>query len=346
MMQQMLLGLGGGGVTGPLENTDLFEAKTYSSGASSVSTNLRLSSEGGLIWMKARDRSYNHSLWSSETLGYDGDPWAAATTCSSTNTGDKYYDHQTNSFPQVSASSYTPGYYNFGTGEGFVNWNFLKAPGFMDIVTFQKTSAGRQGIPHSLGSVPGMIMVKNLDSAEDMYVYHRSLTSNSYYLRFNSYQNEVSNSGVWNAETPSSTEFAVGASLTQNDNYVAYIFAHNDARFGANEDESVVHCGTYTGNGSYQTIDCGFVSTARFLIIKRIDQSGNSALNWFMWDYTRGLGHGADPYLMGNLPDQELVGNKNYAYSASNGFGVQEINGTNNPVVSDNGSKYVFLAIR
>ena len=34
--------------------------------------------------------------------------------------------------------------------------------------------------------------------------------------------------------------------------YVAYLFAHNnnDGEFGSNEDQDIIKCGSYTGNGN------------------------------------------------------------------------------------------------
>ena len=51
--------------------------------------------------------------------------------------------------------------------------------------------------------------------------------------------------------------------------------------------------GSYTGNGSSQTIDCGFTSGARFVLIKRTDSTGG----WFVFDTERGIVSGNDPRL-------------------------------------------------
>ena len=47
------------------------------------------------------------------------------------------------------------------TNEDYIAWNFRAAPGFFDIVTYQGVS-GPTEIPHSLNSVPGVIIVKNV----------------------------------------------------------------------------------------------------------------------------------------------------------------------------------------
>ena len=56
--------------------------------------------------------------------------------------------------------------------------------------------------------------------------------------------------------------------------------------------------GSYTGNGSSTgpTVDCGFSSGPRFVMIKRADNSGS----WYVFDGTRGIVAGNDPYLYFN----------------------------------------------
>jgi cytochrome c peroxidase len=66
-------------------------------------------------------------------------------------------------------------------------------------------------------------------------------------------------------------------------NYIAYLFATLPG---------VSKVGSYTGNGSSQTIDCGFTSGARFVLIKRTD---NSNWSWYVYDTARGIVAGNDP---------------------------------------------------
>ena len=57
---------------------------------------------------------------------------------------------------------------------------------------------------------------------------------------------------MWNDTAPTSTKLTVGTATALNANggsYVAHLFAHDDQRFGENEDESIIYCGTYEGNG-------------------------------------------------------------------------------------------------
>ena len=51
--------------------------------------------------------------------------------------------------------------------------------------------------------------------------------------------------------------------------------------------------GGFTGNGTSQTIDCGFTTGARFVIIKSATDIGN----WLVFDTERGVVAGGDPHL-------------------------------------------------
>ena len=61
--------------------------------------------------------------------------------------------------------------------------------------------------------------------------------------------------------------------------------------------------GSYTGNGSSQTIDMGFASGARFFLVKRTDSTGN----WWVYDSTRGITAPADPALALNSTAAEVT---------------------------------------
>ena len=61
--------------------------------------------------------------------------------------------------------------------------------------------------------------------------------------------------------------------------------------------------GTYVGSSSgVVTVDCGFTSGARFVLIKRNDAVGD----WYVYDSVRGINSSADdPYLLLNTTDAE-----------------------------------------
>jgi hypothetical protein len=94
--------------------------------------------------------------------------------------------------------------------------------------------------------------------------------------------------------------------------------------------------GGYSGTGSAQTIDCGFSNGAALVWIKRVDTNGD----WILWDSTRGIVSGNEPYLETNTSNAQVTGN-DYIDPESSGF---TING-GFADVNANGGEYVFLAI-
>jgi hypothetical protein len=104
---------------------------------------------------------------------------------------------------------------------------------------------------------------------------------------------------VWNNSNPTSTGVNLSADnyLTNSatgSTYVMYLFASVPG---------VSKVGTYTGNGSSQTINCAFTTGARFVLIKRTNVAGD----WYVWDSARGIVAGNDPYLLLNSAAAEGV---------------------------------------
>jgi hypothetical protein len=77
------------------------------------------------------------------------------------------------------------------------------------------------------------------------------------------------------------------------DTYIAYLFASLD---GISKVGSFSH--TY---GTDTTVDCGFTSGARFVLLKRTDNTGH----WLVFDTERGIVAGNDAWLNLNLTGAE-----------------------------------------
>jgi hypothetical protein len=95
--------------------------------------------------------------------------------------------------------------------------------------------------------------------------------------------------------------------------------------------------GSYTGTGTTLSIDCGFTAGARFVLIKRTDSTGD----WYVWDTTRGIIAGNDPYLMLNSTAAEVT-NTDYIDPLSSGF---QISSTAPAAINASGGSFIFLAI-
>ena len=92
------------------------------------------------------------------------------------------------------------------SSEEFVSWTWRKAEKWFDIVTWTGNgTAGRQ-ISHSLGSVPGMIVMKSTNTAIAWTAYHRSL-GNTKQVAFSQNNVPSTTTNAWNNTNPTSTHF-------------------------------------------------------------------------------------------------------------------------------------------
>jgi chitodextrinase len=207
-------------------------------------------------------------------------------------------------------------------------WNFRRAPSFFDEVCYTGTGSATT-FSHNLGAVPELMIVKYRADAGNWTVYNASL-GNTKYLRLNSTTAEITDP-VWNNTTPTSTVFSVGSGQPTNGSgatYVAYLFATC---------AGVSKVFSYTGNGSSQTINCGFTGGARWILIKRTDSTGD----WYVWDTARGIVSGNDPHLSLNSTAAEVTTDDSVD-TDSTGFIVNQLSATDINVSS---ATYIGIAI-
>ena len=328
---------------------DVFQTWLYTGdGTSQTITNgIDLSTKGGLVWVKRRDSgSRAHRLY--DTLrGVYKELYSNQTTAqvdrSSTSEG----------LSQFNANGFSFGASNYdGTNESGVNyasWTFRKQPKFFDVVTYTGNGATTQEVAHSLGSVPGCIIVKCTNAADDWFVYHRSSPSSGV-LKLNN--TDAANTSIPQyvfgngtvAVAPTSTVFTVsgdgGVVNNTGATYVAYLFAHNAGGFGLTGTDNVISCGSYTGNGSTTgpTVTLGY--EPQLVIIKRA--SGGSADSWVIADNMRGTPvAGNTRYLLANGSGTE-GGFENFFALTATGFNVT----SNDSWINASSSTYIYIAIR
>jgi len=214
------------------------------------------------------------------------------------------------------------------TINGYSYWGWQRAKGYMDVVAYIGTGSART-LPHSLGAVPEMMWVKNRSTADSWQVYVAPL-GNTKYLYLNENYVAGTNISRWNNTTPTASVITVGSADAVNrntDNHIAYLFTTL---------AGISKCGSYTGNGSYQTISCEFSAGSRFVLIKRTDAVGD----WYFWDSVRGISAGNDPHLSLNTNAAQV--NDDSIDPANAGFIVNQIAATNINVSS---GTYIFYAI-
>ena len=225
-------------------------------------------------------------------------------------------------------------------------YNFKRAPGFFDEVCYTGNGTANRQITHNLTVAPELILLKCrscLDAgalAGGLYsgvAFHKDITTgNGTLFSYGTFGNEPFN--FWsrtNTISASSTSYitvgGAGGKYPVNqtsDTYVAYLFASCPG---------VSKVGSYTGNGSTQTINCGFTGGARFVLIKRTDSTGD----WYVWDSARGIVSGNDPYLLLNSTAAEVT-STDYVDTYSAGF---EISSTAPAAINASGGTFIYLAI-
>ena len=210
----------------------------------------------------------------------------------------------------------------------YINHFFRRAPGVFDEVCYTGTGAAHTEA-HNLGAVPELMIVKGRSGATQWEVYSAAL-ANTEKLILNSTAAKATDTASWNSTTPTATVLTVGTGANVNTNtatYVAYLFATL---------AGISKVGSYTGNGSSLTINCGFTTGARFILIKRTDSTGD----WYMWDTVRGIIAGNDPHLSLNTTAAEVTSDDSIDPDTS-GFIVNQLAATNVNVTS---ATYIFLA--
>ncbi len=216
------------------------------------------------------------------------------------------------------------------SGESFINYLLRRAPGFFDEVCYTGTGNG-QVINHNLGAVPELAIFKGRNVAGADWVVRPPGTVTDRFLLLNT-TNAQSTASNWYSANSTTVTFptSYGGTAQSGTTFVAHLFASSPG---------ISQVGTYTGNGSSQTINCGFAAGARFVMIKRTDSTGG----WFVWDTARGINPSGtnDPYVLINSANGEVTNNDSLS-SQSVGFGVIQNSTTN---INVNAATYIFLAI-
>ena len=192
----------------------------------SISNGLDLSNKGGMTWMKDRDQVAFHYLFDTERTTSTTNSYAVYSD--RTNAQGNNYD----GLDQFNDDGFrTNGNLMNASGEEYVSWSFAKNEKFFDIVTWTGNATNRT-LSHSLGCIPGCILIKRTDVATDWMVYHRSLNggvdAGNNRLHLNTDVTESAASTVFNNTEPTSTEFSIGTHYDVNGNggtFVAYLFA-------------------------------------------------------------------------------------------------------------------------
>tara|TARA_R100000030_G_scaffold99700_1_gene91128 strand:- start:26 stop:2722 length:2697 start_codon:yes stop_codon:yes gene_type:complete len=330
------------GSTPFVDNSSSSHALTINggSGASEFGPFTGSSGEGGLVWTKRRGDAVHHTLYDT-ARGATKRLFSSLTSAETTETNG-LTSFNSNGFTVGSAAAEN------NNGSEIVSWTFRKQAKFFDVVTYTGNGTAGRTISHNLGSVPGMILVKQYQAGEtrSWSVYHRGIDSSApedYYLKLESTSARLDDVGQWNDTAPTSTEFTVGDSTYVNNNgesYVAYLFAHNnnDGGFGPTGSDDIIKCGSYTGNESTDgpVIDLGF--EPQWLLLKNV----TSGYNFIIVDVMRGWSAGPEANTL--FPNANNAEDPAGTRVKPTSTGFQIITSSND--YNKNGNEFIYMAIR
>jgi|688.fasta_scaffold120453_2 hypothetical protein len=297
---------------------------TGTGSAQTITNNIDLSTNGGLVWIKPRIADTSNTLYDT-ARGINKQLSSESDGAESTTTG-TLTAFNTNGFSIGTSENAST------NGSNNASWTFRKQPKFFDVVTWTGSGANRT-IAHNLGSVPACIIVKRRNTFINWQVYHRSL-ANTEYLVLNDTAAKATGTTRWNSTTPTSTVFSLGTDSSVNasgDTYVAYLFAHDAGGFGLTGTDNVISCGSFTTDASGNaTVSLGY--EPQWTLQKRTDAAGN----WFISDVMRGMTVSAAANLLRpNLSDAESTGGT--ITPTATGFTVSGYG---------NGLSIIYIAIR
>lgn len=349
--KKKLLEAAAGAVGGVVYVDDVFNTFLYTgTDANNITatTGLDMSGEGGMVWFKGRSAVENHMIVDS-ARGVDYGIYTDATGAQFSISGLGF------AAPTFTSTGFTVGdapVINRNTTDTYVAWSFRKQPGFFDVVTYTGDGATSRDINHNLGTSPGAIIIKRIDSTSDWTFQHRYNNNYVQYLNSTAAQSDSGATLQFN-----STNFKVVGppSGLANDKctnvsgatYVAYLFAHDAQDFGTGSNESIIKCGSFTTTSTWGNFkeDLGF--EPQWLLVKRTDSTDN----WVMLDMMRGVTGPGDQALVdtgmfgGDSDDQELQANSSAAESTQGRGGFYSQGYLGNFGGFGNAT-YIYVAIR
>ena len=195
-----------------------------------------------------------------------------------------------------------------------------------------------QTITHNLQGVPKMIWGKRRDDTSNWMVYYGStlyalfLNSTTNFTGISPFQNLSHNYQPLSSSTQFNVAVYSGGNADKSMNtsgaeYILHIFG---------EQTGISKIGTYSGTGSDLNIDCGFA--ARWVMIRDATAGSAGQGGWFVYDTTRGINSGSDPFIQFDTTAAEA--SADYIDPESSGFTV-----VGGQVHNISGETYFFYAI-
>jgi len=271
---------------------DVFSTYLYTGtgSAQTITNNIDLSTQGGLVWAKYRSggniSTARHALF--DTARGVQKQLSSNLTSAETVGTDLLSAFNSNGF--TLGADETFGSVN-RTSALYASWTFRKQPKFFDIVTWTGDGTNFRAIPHSLGSAPGFIITRATNNSANWWTYHRS-NGNGSGMQLDGANPVNTTLGTYNWNVTSSTFQVSSTYIGTNTNgytYVAYIFAHDAGGFGLTGTDSIISCGSVTAPAAGDiAVTLGW--EPQWLLIKQTDGPGDGFYDdWSIIDTTRAM---------------------------------------------------------
>lgn len=221
----------------------------------------------------------------------------------------------------------------------YINYFFKRGVGVFDMLNYAGNNGSSITLSHNLGVPPELILIKN-----KVYTATWQVLSSLYYGNqtglntTDPFYTPYSGITIANSSQVTSTSITlstVGATpASGNEQYAThlmYLFASKPG---------IQKIGTFTGNGTGLTVDCGFTTGARFVLVKRTDNPGG---NWIVMDTTTGIVAGYENYFLLNSSESDLLYRNDLIDPHTSGFIINQVNGTNTDL-NVSGGTYIYLA--
>jgi len=320
--------------------SDYFNTKLYTGNGSTQSIT-GVGFQPDMVWTKSRGNDNNHNIYDAvrgATKRVFTNSNSAESTVSTTLTSFDSDGFSLGSQDNVNANGITMASWNWkGNGAGSANTD-----GTLNSTVSVNTTAGfsvvkytgngnNTTVGHGLGTAPGMVIIKRLNSTGAWPVWHSKPASINEIVELNSTGAQQSGSSYFNNSATTSSVFPLGTSGDVNASggtYIAYCFA---------EKKGYSRISFYTGDGNANGpfIYTGFKPA--FFITKRTD----AGAGWQMYDSKRDVDNPADHRLQAQSSAVELVGDANTDIDfLSNGFNLR--NGDSDSNAS--GGTYIYIA--
>ena len=181
---------------------------------------------------------------------------------------------------------------------------------------------------HGLGVAPQMVIVKNIDAAQNWFVYHQGIGATKViYLDLANAEQTLSQG--WNNTAPTSSVVSIGTEAGVNQSgstHIAYCFAE---KIGYSK------FGSYTGNGNS---DGSFIYTGFKPAWLMYKTTGSD--NWQILDNKRNSFNVMDKNLFANLNNAETTSSNYNIDFVSNGFKLR----TSHSSINGSGTTYIYMA--